>query len=96
MSGLFWQPLDQIDPAKYQTIDSGFGILFKEQGIRAIADVALCPFEAVKVRVQTQPGFARGLSDGLPKLIKSVLGLYKGIVPLWGPQIPCKQKVPTS
>ncbi|GAB2221406.1 hypothetical protein Drorol1_Dr00012582 [Drosera rotundifolia] len=136
----------QIDPAKYKNISSGFGILFKEQGIRgffrgwvptllgysaqgagkmglyeffkknysdlagpenaskyktliylagsasaeAIADVALCPFEAVKVRVQTQPGFARGLSDGLPKLIKSegVLGLYKGIVPLWGRQIP--------
>lgn len=36
-----------------------------------IADVALCPFEAIKVRVQTQPGFARGLSDGLPKLIRS-------------------------
>lgn len=36
-----------------------------------IADVALCPFEAVKVRVQTQPGFAKGLSDGLPKIIKA-------------------------
>ena len=36
-----------------------------------IADIALCPFEAVKVRVQTQPGFARGLSDGLPKFVKS-------------------------
>uniref|UniRef100_A0A9I9D8D9 Mitochondrial phosphate carrier protein 3, mitochondrial-like n=1 Tax=Cucumis melo TaxID=3656 RepID=A0A9I9D8D9_CUCME len=55
-----------------------------------IADVALCPFEAVKVRVQTQPGFARGLSDGLPKFVRSegALGLYKGIVPLWGRQIP--------
>ena len=31
----------------------------------------LCPFEAVKVRVQTQPGFAKGLSDGLPKFVKS-------------------------
>ncbi|MFS8011561.1 putative mitochondrial carrier domain superfamily [Helianthus anomalus] len=48
--------------------------------------------EAVKVRVQTQPGFARGLGDGLPKLVKSegALGLYKGLVPLWGRQIPCK------
>lgn len=36
-----------------------------------IADVALCPFEAVKIRVQTQPGFARGLSDGLPKIIRN-------------------------
>ena len=32
------------------------------------ADLGLCPFEAVKVKVQTQPGWANGLSDGLPKL----------------------------
>lgn len=57
-----------------------------------VADVALCPMEAVKVRVQTQPGFARGLSDGLPKIVRSegVHGLFKGLVPLWGRQIPCK------
>lgn len=117
----------QIDPAKYKSIKSGFGVLLKEQGLRGffkgwaptllgysaqgackygfyeffkkyysdiagpeyaakyktliylagsasaevIADVALCPFEAVKVRVQTQPGFARGLSDGLPKIIRN-------------------------
>ncbi|GMH24421.1 hypothetical protein Nepgr_026264 [Nepenthes gracilis] len=136
----------QIDPAKYKSISSGFGVLYREQGVRGffkgwvptllgysaqgackfgfyeffkkyysdlagpeyaskyktliylagsasaevIADVALCPLEAVKVRVQTQPGFARGLSDGLPKFIKSegVTGLYKGLVPLWGRQIP--------
>ncbi|KAK4488952.1 hypothetical protein RD792_004743 [Penstemon davidsonii] len=136
----------QIDPTKYKSVTSGFGILLKEQGIKGffrgwaptlvgysaqgackmgfyeyfkkyysdiagpeyatkyktliylagsasaefIADIALCPFEAVKVRVQTQPGFARGLSDGLPKFIKAegVSGLYKGIVPLWGRQIP--------
>ncbi|KAG8096673.1 hypothetical protein GUJ93_ZPchr0013g37536 [Zizania palustris] len=34
-----------------------------------IADIALCPMEAVKVRVQTQPGFARCLTDGLPKIV---------------------------
>ncbi|KAK3412949.1 hypothetical protein EUGRSUZ_I01607 [Eucalyptus grandis] len=117
----------QIDPSKYKSITSGFGVLLKEQGVRGffrgwvptllgysaqgackfgfyeffkkyysdiagpeyaskyktliylagsasaevIADVALCPFEAVKVRVQTQPGFARGLSDGFPKFFKS-------------------------
>ncbi|KAL2928180.1 Mitochondrial phosphate carrier protein 3 mitochondrial [Bienertia sinuspersici] len=119
----------QIDPAKYKSISSGFGVLFKEQGARGffrgwvptllkyysdlagpenaakyktfiylagsasaevIADVALCPMEAVKVRVQTQPGFAKGLSDGLPKFIKSdgASGLFRGIGPLWGRQIP--------
>ena len=122
----------QIDPTKYKSISSGFGVLLKEQGVRGffrgwvptllgysaqgackfgfyeffkkyysdivgpeyaakyktliylagsasaevIADVALCPFEAVKVRVQTQPGFGRGMSDGFPKFVKSegVLG----------------------
>ncbi|OAY48023.1 mitochondrial phosphate carrier protein 3, mitochondrial [Manihot esculenta] len=136
----------QIDPSKYKSITSGFGVLLKEQGVKGffkgwaptllgysaqgackmglyeffkkyysdiagpeyaskyktliylagsasaevIADVALCPMEAIKVRVQTQPGFARGLSDGLPKFIRSegYVGLYKGLVPLWGRQIP--------
>ncbi|KAL1291498.1 hypothetical protein HN51_060019 [Arachis hypogaea] len=136
----------QIDPVKYKSVSSGFGVLYREQGLRgffrgwaptllgyhaqgaleyglyeyfkkyysdlagpefatkyktliylagsasseSIAGLALCPFEAVKVRVQTQPGFARGLSDGLPKLVRAegVSGLYKGLVPLWGRQIP--------
>ena len=33
-----------------------------------IADFALCPFESVKVRVQTQPMFAKGLVDGFPRV----------------------------
>lgn len=55
-----------------------------------IADVALCPWEAVKVRVQTTPGFAQGLFDGMPKIIQQegFGGLFKGLVPLWGRQIP--------
>lgn len=36
-----------------------------------IANVALCPFEAVKVRVQANPRFAKGLLDGFPKLYAS-------------------------
>lgn len=55
-----------------------------------LADLGLSPFEAVKVRVQTQPGFAKGLMDGMPKLLakEGMGGLYKGLVPLWGRQIP--------
>ena len=33
-----------------------------------LADIALCPMEAVKVRVQTQPGFAQTLRECVPKL----------------------------
>lgn len=38
---------------------------------QVIADVALCPFESVKVRVQTQPGFAKGLADGFPQMYRT-------------------------
>ena len=32
------------------------------------ADIALAPMEAVKVRIQTQPGWANTLREGAPKL----------------------------
>uniref|UniRef100_A0A0D6QRU4 Uncharacterized protein n=1 Tax=Araucaria cunninghamii TaxID=56994 RepID=A0A0D6QRU4_ARACU len=55
-----------------------------------IADLTLCPFEAVKVQVQTQPRFAKGLLDGFPKLYSTegLSGLYKGIGPLWCRNLP--------
>ncbi|KNA07407.1 hypothetical protein SOVF_172150, partial [Spinacia oleracea] len=53
--------------AKYKTLIYLAGSVSAE----LIADIALFPMEVVKVRLQTQPGFARGLSDGLPKFIKS-------------------------
>lgn len=54
------------------------------------ADIALCPMEAVKVRIQTQPGWASNLREGVPKLLgeEGFGGFYKGIVPLWCRQIP--------
>merc|ERR1712178_326736 len=54
------------------------------------ADIALCPMEAVKVRVQTKPGWANNLREGFPKFLaeEGWGGFYKGIVPLWGRQIP--------
>jgi solute carrier family 25 phosphate transporter 3 len=72
--------------AKYQTLI----FLAGSASAEFIADVGLCPFEAVKVKVQTVPGYAKGFSDGLPKLVAEggVGALYKGLVPLWGRQIP--------
>jgi len=54
------------------------------------ADIALAPMEAVKVRIQTQPGFANTLREAYPKM-KAAEGMgafYKGLVPLWMRQIP--------
>lgn len=54
------------------------------------ADIALAPMEAVKVRIQTQPGWASTLREGCPKLYaaEGVSGFYKGLPPLWLRQIP--------
>ncbi|KAM7208110.1 Mitochondrial carrier domain containing protein [Naviculisporaceae sp. PSN 640] len=56
-----------------------------------LADVALCPFEAVKVRMQaTIPSQYKGTFDGISQITakEGVAGLYKGLYPLWGRQIP--------
>lgn len=55
-----------------------------------IADIALCPFEAVKIRVQTQSGFTKGFLEVLAEIlaVEGFNGLYKGLLPLWGRQIP--------
>jgi len=56
-----------------------------------LADMALCPFEAIKVRMQTTlPPFANTMREGWGKIVKKegYGGLYKGLYPLWGRQIP--------
>jgi len=56
-----------------------------------IADMFLCPFEAVKVRMQTTlPPYARTLREGWGKIVQKegYAGLYKGLYPLWARQIP--------
>ena len=56
-----------------------------------LADIALCPLEAIKVRMQTtNPPFARNLREGWSNVVaqEGVGGLYKGLYPLWARQIP--------
>merc|ERR1712142_1053556 len=54
------------------------------------ADIALCPMEAIKVRIQTMPGWSSTLREGFPRILREegVSGFYKGLVPLWARQIP--------
>jgi solute carrier family 25 phosphate transporter 3 len=54
------------------------------------ADIALSPMEAVKVRIQTMPGFPSSLRAGAPIIFQQegVMGFYKSLVPLWMRQIP--------
>lgn len=56
-----------------------------------IADIGLCPFEAVKVRMQTTiPPTFTGTMQGISSITakEGTAGLYKGLYPLWGRQIP--------
>lgn len=56
-----------------------------------LADIALCPFEAVKVRMQAKiPSPYTGTFDGITKIVSAegFGGLYKGLYPLWARQIP--------
>lgn len=55
------------------------------------ADMALCPMEAIKVRMQTTlPPYASTLREGWSKIVakEGFGGLYKGLYPLWARQIP--------
>merc|ERR1712020_1056 len=56
------------------------------------ADIALSPFESVKVRMQTSPlgTFPTTLRAAFPaiKNAEGINGFYKSLVPLWGRQIP--------
>ena len=56
-----------------------------------LADLALCPFEMIKVKTQTTiPPYATSVFDGWKKLVaaEGYGGLYKGLVPLWFRQVP--------
>ena len=55
-----------------------------------IADVFLCPFEAITVRMQTTlPPYAGNLREGWSRVTakEGIGGLYKGLYPLWARQV---------
>lgn len=55
-----------------------------------IADLFLCPLEAVRIRSVSDPTFPKGLGAGFAKYVASdgVLGLYAGLGPILFKQVP--------
>lgn len=55
-----------------------------------VADVFLCPLEAVRIRQVSDPSFANGLGDGFVKMFKTegIGGFYSGFLPILAKQIP--------
>jgi len=74
--------------AQYQTV--GFAV--SSACAEIIADVALCPWEALKVRMQTStPGtFPTSALKGWNQIMAAEgwNGFYKGLAPLWCRQVP--------
>ncbi|KAK9832839.1 hypothetical protein WJX81_005824 [Elliptochloris bilobata] len=55
------------------------------------ADIALCPLEAVRIRLVAQPGYAAGAAGALTRLLReegAARGLYAGFGPMLFKQIP--------
>ena len=55
-----------------------------------IADIFLCPLEAVRIRSVSDPEFCDGLADGFSKIAKTegIGGFYAGFAPILAKQIP--------
>jgi len=73
---------------KYQTL----GFALSSACAEIIADCLLCPWEALKVRMQTaEPGtFTKNAVTGFNqiKAAEGANGFYKGLAPLWCRQVP--------
>jgi solute carrier family 25 (mitochondrial phosphate transporter), member 3 len=59
-------------------------------GAEFIADVFLCPLEAVRIRAVSDPTWCTGLADGFAKMAKNegITGFYSGFFPILCKQIP--------
>lgn len=55
-----------------------------------VADIFLCPLEAVRIRSVSDPTFCTGLADGFAKIAKNegLGGFYSGFVPILAKQVP--------
>ena len=68
-----------------------FVYLAASASAEVFADVALCPFEAVKVKMQTSPpsaNFPTNFGAAWAVVAKDSGAFYRGIYPLWGRQVP--------
>jgi len=64
--------------------------IFAAAGAEFIADIFLCPLEAVRIRSVSDPTFCNGLADGFAKMAKTegIGGFYAGFLPILAKQVP--------
>lgn len=81
---------DIVGPDYYSKYKTGV-FLAASFSAEFLADIALCPWETIKVKTQTTiPPYASSVWDGWSKITatEGIGGLYKGLIPLWFRQIP--------
>merc|ERR1712019_58151 len=92
----------QVNPGKYTGMFSGMSTIMKEEGFvylggsasaEIFADVALCPWEMIKVKVQTSPAgtFPTGFGAAFAAMNSNRAETrfpFGSVGPLWGRQIP--------
>ena len=78
-TGIFPTNVDPAEPYLAAAVCAG-----------AVASLVLCPMEITRIRLLSDPNFASGLLDGLPRLLREdgVLSPFKGLPPMLSKQIP--------
>jgi len=88
----FWKKTF-IDKLGFETAQNNRTAIYLASSAIAefFADVALCPLEATRIRLVSQPSFAPGLVSGFTRLLKEegvLRGFYSGFGPILFKQIP--------
>jgi hypothetical protein len=75
-----------IDALGYETSSRNrHAVYLGSSAIAEVAgDIALCPFEALRIRLVSQPTFGDGLRDGFARIVREegIRGLYSGLGPI--------------
>ncbi|KAJ0136906.1 hypothetical protein HZ326_20100 [Fusarium oxysporum f. sp. albedinis] len=81
-----------IDALGYETASKNRTAVYLASSATAefFADIALCPLEATRIRLVSEPTYASGLVSGFGKIVKNegVGALYAGFGPILFKQIP--------
>jgi solute carrier family 25 phosphate transporter 3 len=82
---------EALKPLSLDFIDSkAVAFLLASIAAGAVASVLLCPMESTRIRLVTDPAFAKGLLTGLPRLIREEgLGsTFDGLLAMLAKQVP--------
>ncbi|GJJ73481.1 solute carrier family 25 (mitochondrial phosphate transporter), member 3 [Entomortierella parvispora] len=88
----FWKKTIIESVGQENAVNNRTAIYLVSSGIAEFfADVALCPLEATRIRLVSQPTFATGLVSGFSRILKEdgvIRGFYSGFGPILLKQIP--------